>query len=133
MHISKLARSRPPSVSPGSLDHGLLRYFQTHLIVASMFQGSGHPSACPNSIQDRRERWRENEGVRGHDEPPKVSVSNGSGLPGCGPGLKLDRMVQFRLLPGKQGYPAGSGMGRNRTAVLYYGSCNFASNQVSEF
>ena len=59
---------------------------------------------------------------------PARSVSNGSGLPGCGPGLEPDRMVQFGLLPGKQGYPAGSGTGWNRTAVPYYGSCNFASN-----
>jgi len=57
-----------------------------------------------------------------------TSVSNGSGLPGCGPGLEPDRIVQFGLLPGKQGYPSGSGTGWNRTAVPYYGSCNFASN-----
>jgi len=62
-----------------------------------------------------------------------TSVSNGSWLPGCGPGLELDRMVQFGLLPGIQGNPAGSGTGRNRSAVPYYGSCNFASNYVSEF
>jgi len=39
------------------------------------------------------------------------SVSNGSGLPGCSPGLEPDRMVQSGLLPGKQGYPPGSGTG----------------------
>jgi len=39
------------------------------------------------------------------------SVSNGSGSPGCGPGLEPDRMVQSGLLPGKQGYPPGSGTG----------------------
>jgi len=36
---------------------------------------------------------------------PPSSVSNSSGLPGCGPGLEPDRMVQSGLLPGKQGYP----------------------------
>jgi len=38
-------------------------------------------------------------------------VSNGSGLPGCGPGLEPDRTVQSGLSPGKQGYPPGSGTG----------------------
>ena len=33
---------------------------------------------------------------------PLPSVSNGSGLPGCGPDLEPDRMVQSGLLPGKQ-------------------------------
>jgi len=56
------------------------------------------------------------------------SVSNGSGLPGCGLGLKPDRMVQSGLLPGKQGYPPGSGTSSNRTAVPFYGSYNFGSN-----
>jgi len=56
------------------------------------------------------------------------SVSNGSGLPGCGPGLEPDRMVQSGLLPGKQGYPPGSGTGSNRTAVPFYGSYNFGFN-----
>jgi len=56
-----------------------------------------------------------------------TSVSNGSGLPGCGPGLEPDRMVQSGLLPGKQGYPPGSGTGWTGTAVPYYGSCNFGS------
>jgi len=51
------------------------------------------------------------------DNVGSSSVSNGSGLPGCGPGLEPDRMVRFGLLPGKQGYPAGSGTGWNRTAV----------------
>ena len=55
-------------------------------------------------------------------------VSIGSGLPGCGPGLEPDRMVQSGLLPGKQGYPPGSGTGWNRTAVPYYGSFDFGSN-----
>ena len=57
-----------------------------------------------------------------------LSVSNGSGLPGCGPGLEPDRMVQSGLLPGKQGYPPGSGTGSNRTAVPFYGSSNFRPN-----
>jgi len=57
-----------------------------------------------------------------------ASVSNGSGLPGCGPGLEPDWMVQSGLLPGKQGYPPGSGTGSNRTAVPFYGSYNFGSN-----
>jgi hypothetical protein len=60
------------------------------------------------------------------------SVSNGSELPGCGPGFEPGQMLQFGLFPGNQGDPAGSGTGWNRTAVPYYGSCNFASNQVSE-
>jgi hypothetical protein len=40
-----------------------------------------------------------------------ASVSNGSELPGCSPGLEPDRMVQSGLLPGKQWYPPGSGTG----------------------
>jgi len=40
-----------------------------------------------------------------------ASVSNGSGLPGCGPGLEPDRTVQSGLLPGNQGYPPGLGTG----------------------
>jgi hypothetical protein len=56
------------------------------------------------------------------------SVSNGSGLPGCGLGLEPDRMVQSGRLRGKQGYPPGSGTGWNRTTVSYYGSFNFGSN-----
>jgi len=62
------------------------------------------------------------------DSNPLGSVSNSYGLPGCGPGLEPDRMVQFGFFSGKQGYPAGSRMGWNRTVVPYYGSCNFASN-----
>jgi hypothetical protein len=57
-----------------------------------------------------------------------AGVRNGSGLPGCGPGLEPDRMVQSGLLPGKQGYPPGSGTGSNRTAVPFYCSYNFGSN-----
>jgi hypothetical protein len=45
------------------------------------------------------------------DEKGLSSVSKGSGLPGCGPGLEPDRMVQSGLLKGKQGYPTGSGTG----------------------
>jgi len=56
------------------------------------------------------------------------SVSNGSGLPGCRPGLEPDRTVQSGLLPQIQGYPPGSGTGSNRTAVPFYGSYNFGSN-----
>ena len=36
--------------------------------------------------------------------------------------------VQSGLLPGKQGYPPGSGTGSNRTAVPFYGFYNFGSN-----
>jgi len=68
-----------------------------------------------------------------YHESVLCSVGNGSGLPGCGPGLEPDRMVQFELLPGWQGYPAGSGTGWNRTVVPYYCSCSFASNYVCEF
>ena len=57
-----------------------------------------------------------------------TSVSNGSGLPGCGLGLEQDRMLQSGLLPGKQGYPPGSGTGWNRTAVPFHGSYNFGCN-----
>jgi hypothetical protein len=57
-----------------------------------------------------------------------TSVTNGSRLPGCGLGLEPDWMVQFGLLPGKQGYPPGLGTGWNWTAVPFYGSYNFDSN-----
>jgi len=56
------------------------------------------------------------------------SVSNGSGLPGCGTGLEPDRTVQSGLLPGIQRYPPGSGTGSDRTAGPFYGSYNFGSN-----
>jgi len=57
------------------------------------------------------------------------SVTNSSGLPGCGPDLEPDRMVQSRLLPGKK----GSGTGSNPIAVPFYGSYNFGSNYVFQF
>ena len=57
-----------------------------------------------------------------------ISVSNGSGLSSCGPGLKPDRMVQSGLVPGYQRYPPGSGTGSNRTEVPFYGSYNFGSD-----
>jgi len=57
-----------------------------------------------------------------------ASVSNGSGLPGCGPGLEPDRMLRSGFLPGKQGYHPGPGTGLKRTAVPFYGSYNFGSN-----
>jgi len=63
----------------------------------------------------------------------KYSVSNGSRLPGCSPGLEPDRMVQSGLLPGNQGYPLGLGTGLNRTAVPFNRSYNFGSNLVFEF
>jgi hypothetical protein len=50
-----------------------------------------------------------------------TSVSNHSGLAGCGPGLEPDQMVQSGLLPGKQRYPMRSGTGSNRTAVPFHG------------
>ena len=58
----------------------------------------------------------------------QTSVSNGSGLPGCGPGLEPDRTDQSGSWPGKQGYPPRLGTGSNRTAVPFYGSDNFGSN-----
>jgi len=61
------------------------------------------------------------------------SVSNGSGLPSCCPGLEPHRMVGSSSLPGKQGYPAILGTGSNRTAVAFYGSYNVGSNWVFEF
>jgi hypothetical protein len=56
------------------------------------------------------------------------SISNGSGLPGCGPGLQPDQMVQSGLLSGKQGYPPGMGTGCNRTTVPFYGFYNVGCN-----
>jgi hypothetical protein len=56
------------------------------------------------------------------------SISNGSRLPGCGPGLEPNQMVQSGLLPGKQGYSLGSGTGWNWPAVPSCGSYNFGSN-----
>jgi len=58
---------------------------------------------------------------------PPSSVSIGSGLPGCGPGLEPDRMVGSGLLPRLQGYAARSGTGSNWTVVRSYGSYNFDS------
>jgi len=45
-----------------------------------------------------------------------TSVSYGSGIPGCGPGLEPKLMVGSGLLPGKPHNPAGSGTGSNQTA-----------------
>jgi hypothetical protein len=60
---------------------------------------------------------------------PNASVSNSCSLPGYGPGLEPDRMVQSRLLPGKHGYRMSlGGTGSNWTAVPFYGSYNFGSN-----
>ena len=63
---------------------------------------------------------------------PTPGVNNGSGLPGRGPGLEPCRTVQAGLLSGIQGYPQGSGTRSNWTAVPFYGSYNFESNQLFE-
>jgi len=47
---SDLTRSRPPSASPNSLDHGVHVYLQTRSITASKFAQSWTPSASPNSV-----------------------------------------------------------------------------------
>jgi len=62
-----------------------------------------------------------------------VSVSKGSGLPGCSPGLEPDQMIWSGLLPRNQGNPAGSGTGSNRTTVPFYGPYNLGCNSVFEF
>ena len=52
--ISKLARSRPPSVSPNSLDRGLQVHLQCRLIMTSNYISKltrlCPPSASPNSL-----------------------------------------------------------------------------------
>jgi len=52
--ISKLARSRPPSASPNSLDHGLQVQLSVHSITASKciskLARSRHPSAALSSL-----------------------------------------------------------------------------------
>jgi hypothetical protein len=67
-------------------------------------------------------------GVNWDVEWEEDSGSNSSGLPGCGPGLEPDQIVQSGLLPGKQGYPPRLGTGSNRTAVRFYSSYNFGFN-----
>jgi len=64
---------------------------------------------------------------------PHSSVSNGLGLPGCGPWLKPVQMVGSGMLPGQLGYPVGSGTGLNWTTVPLCGSHNFSSNWACEF
>jgi len=57
VHISKLARSRPPSVSPNSLDYGLQVHLQTRSITISecisKFTRSRPPSVSPNTLDYR--------------------------------------------------------------------------------
>jgi len=65
---------------------------------------SGSTDAQPGSTWERQQR--------------RSGVSNGSGLPRCGPGWESDRMVQSGLLGGKQG----------THRVPSYGSYNFVSN-----
>jgi len=51
MHIFKLARSRPPSASPNSLDHGLSVYLWVHSIIISRRTSNcslAPPAACPD-------------------------------------------------------------------------------------
>jgi hypothetical protein len=48
--ISKLARSRPPSASPHSLNRGLQLHLQSRSTTASKLAGSWPPSASPNSL-----------------------------------------------------------------------------------
>jgi len=48
--VSKLARSRPPSLSPNSLDHGLQAHLQSRSITASKLARSRPPSVSPNSL-----------------------------------------------------------------------------------
>jgi len=64
--------------------------------------------------------------------PSVSSVSNGSKLPGCGPGLETDWTVGFGFLPGKHGYSAGTETGLNGTTISSYGSYNFGSHSVFE-
>jgi len=66
-------------------------------------------------------------------EPDITSVSYGSGIPGCGPGLEPDLMVGSGLLPGKPRDPADSGIGSNQTADALCSSYNFGSDWVFEF
>jgi len=49
-YTSNLARSRPPSASPNSLDHGHQVYLQTHSITACKFAQAWPPSASPISL-----------------------------------------------------------------------------------
>ena len=52
--ISKLARSRPPGVSPTSLDYGIEVHLQTRVITIleciSKFSRSRHPSVSPDTL-----------------------------------------------------------------------------------
>jgi len=54
VHITRLARSRPPSVSPNSLDYRLQVYLQTRSITAckciSRLARSRPPSVSPDSL-----------------------------------------------------------------------------------
>ena len=49
-YLSKLTRSRPPSASPNSPNHGLEVYIQTRSITACKFAQSWPPGASPNSL-----------------------------------------------------------------------------------
>jgi len=49
-YSSNLARSRPPSPSPNSLEHGLQVYLQTRSITACKFARAWPPSASPHSL-----------------------------------------------------------------------------------
>jgi len=120
-----LMRTNVTKTTPGRSDHS------THLLTAARFNLNS-PAEVPQNwgqINPNLNHY--------HSEPMKISstfwfmdisVSNGSGSPGCGPGLEPERMVQSGLLPGKQGYQPGLGTGWNWTAVPYYCSCNFASS-----
>jgi len=60
------------------------------------------------------------------------SVSNGSGIPGCGQGLEPDYMVKSGFLPRKPGGPPSWGTGWNQTMVPFHGSYHFGCNLVFE-
>jgi len=74
----KLARSRPPSLSPNSLDHGLQVYHYTRSIMASKSAGSRPPSASPNL----------------HDYGPQVHISK---LPPSRPPSSHEQGLQVHL------------------------------------
>jgi len=81
--------------------------------------------AGDNPVSDTTNRENNSEmnklaGERKLHQMANATVSNGSGLPGCGPGLERDQMVQSGFSPGKPWNPPGSGTGSNWTAVPFY-------------
>jgi len=95
---SKLTRSRPPSASPNSLDHGLQVHLQTHSNMASKCISRLAQSCPPHGSSKSL-----NHGLQLHLESHSIAASNciskvARSQPPCASPTSLDYSLQVYLL-----------------------------------